>query len=88
MNWTMSYQTFRFLVWLGYASVVFLFVRLGHRCRRNGRGAPGQKLAVVPLDDMTTVVNSNSTQSLDSTKAPLQRCHFASTGLLAEGLIR
>jgi hypothetical protein len=23
MNWTMSYQTFRFLVWLGYASVVF-----------------------------------------------------------------
>ncbi len=31
MNWSMSYHTFRFLVWLGYATVVFLFITLRHR---------------------------------------------------------
>jgi len=34
MNRTMNYHTFRFVVWLGYASVVFLFVRLGHRSQK------------------------------------------------------
>jgi hypothetical protein len=27
----MSYHTFRFLVWLAYATIVFLFVTLRHR---------------------------------------------------------
>ena len=34
MNWTMSYHTFRFLVWLGYAAVVFLLIRLTHRLEK------------------------------------------------------
>ena len=34
MNWTMSYHTFRFLVWLGYAGVVFLLIRLTHRLEK------------------------------------------------------
>lgn len=31
MKWTMSYTTFRFLVWLGYAAVVFVLITLTHR---------------------------------------------------------
>jgi hypothetical protein len=31
MNWSVSYHTFRFLVWLAYATVVSLFITLRHR---------------------------------------------------------
>lgn len=31
MNWSMSYHTFRSLVWLAYATVIFLLIALRHR---------------------------------------------------------
>ena len=31
MNWSMSYHTFRSLVWLAYATVVFLFITFRYR---------------------------------------------------------
>ena len=34
MNWSMSYHTFRFLVWLAYATVIFLLITLRHRSQK------------------------------------------------------